>query len=131
MGSLYNRPQVFLGENMTLKNITCAGLLLSISLSAGCLYANVHAPRAYRSATPADVKALPQDKRVSGRSCNRSILFMAAWGDAGYAAAVKDALSEHPDSMLYDVQSDVQATSILLGIYTRVCTIVSGRVGSP
>ncbi|MFA5140633.1 MAG: TRL domain-containing protein [Elusimicrobiota bacterium] len=100
-------------------------------LASGCLYTNVHVPRAYRSATPSDVKASSQDAVVSGKACHRSVLFMAAWGDGGYAAATRRALKDHPGAILYDVKADVQATSVLAGIYTRACTVVTGRVGAP
>jgi len=97
----------------------------------GCLYTNIHAPRAYRSATPADVKANTSDPTVSGRSCYRSALFLFAWGDAGYSAALADALSDKPNSVLYDVNTDTHVRSYVLGVYTRICTVVSGRVGRP
>lgn len=110
--------------------------LLAVALAAalsgcGLLYTDVRVPRAWRSATPADVKARPQDEQASGRACNRSLLFLFAWGDGGYAAAARDALRGRQDALLYDVQADVQATSVLLGLYTRVCTVVQGRVGKP
>ncbi|MDE2293181.1 MAG: hypothetical protein KGL53_13955 [Elusimicrobia bacterium] len=97
----------------------------------GCLYTDVRVPRAYRSATPADVKAAASDAAVEGKACDRSVLFLVAWGDAGYAAAVRDALKGREDAVLYDVRSDVRVSSYLLGLYTRTCTVVSGRVGRP
>ena len=33
-----------------------------------------------------------------------------------------------PDGILYDVKTDVKVTAILLGLYTKVCTRVTGRV---
>ncbi|MFH1725893.1 MAG: TRL domain-containing protein [Elusimicrobiota bacterium] len=105
--------------------------LFSAGLTSGCLYTNIHTPRAYRSATPADVKADASDERVSGRACYRSALFLVAWGDGGYAAAVRDAMKEWPEAVLYDVKADIEAKSYLMGIYTRVCTVVSGRAGAP
>ena len=104
--------------------------LLPLFLS-GCLYTDIRVPRAYRSATPADVKAAADDPAVSGRSCDRTVLFLVAWGDAGYAAAVKDALKDKAEAILYDVRSDVKINSYLLGLYSQTCTIVSGRVGKP
>ncbi|MBI3298420.1 MAG: hypothetical protein HYZ75_09675 [Elusimicrobia bacterium] len=104
--------------------------LAAVSLT-GCLYTDVRMPRAYRSATPADVKAAPADAAVTGRSCMRSLLFLFAWGDAGYAAAARDALKESPDAVLYDVKSDVKLNSYLLGLYSQSCTIVTGRAGRP
>jgi hypothetical protein len=100
-------------------------------LASGCLYANVHVPRAYRSATPADVKASSQDTVVSGKACFRQLFFIVAWGDGGYAAAARKALKDHPGAILYDVKADAQATSVLAGLYARGCTVVTGRVGVP
>lgn len=103
---------------------------LTVFLS-GCLYTDVRWPRSYRSATPADVKAAPSDPMATGRSCNTALLYLVAWGDAGYAAAVKAALKDHPEGLLYDVRSDVKMNSYLLGLYSRSCTVVTGRVGRP
>ena len=105
-----------------------AALCMAVS---GCLYTNIHAPRAYRSATPADVKASTQDTPVTGKACFRCVLFMVAWGDGGYAAATRDALKDHPGAILYDVKADVHSTSALAGIYSQACTVVSGRAGNP
>lgn len=106
-------------------------VVLSAVLLSGCLYTNIHAPWSYRSAAPSDVKAQSADERVSGEACYYVILYLVAWGNGGYAAAVDDALENHPNTFLYDVQSDVKLTSALIGIYTRRCTIVTGRVGRP
>ena len=99
--------------------------------SSGCLYTDVRWPRAYRSATPSDVKAAPSDPLVSGRACNTVLLYLVAWGDAGYAAAVKAALKDQPEGLLYDVRSDVKVNSYVVGLYSRSCTVVTGRVGRP
>ena len=102
--------------------------LLAVALSGcGILYTDIHSARAYRSATPADVKAAPGDETVSGQACNRSVLFLVAWGDGGYAAATKDAVGARA-GFLYDVKSDIKVTSVLLGLYTKVCTKVTGRL---
>lgn len=107
-------------------------LLLAATVSlSGCLYADVRWPRAYRSATPSDVKAVAADPIVSGMACNKSLLFLVAWGDAGYAAAVKAALKDQPEGLLYDVRSDMKVNSYLIGLYSRTCTVVTGRVGRP
>ncbi|MFH2203582.1 MAG: TRL domain-containing protein [Elusimicrobiota bacterium] len=112
-----------------MKRIPIIVVVLSAVLSSGCLYTNIHGPRAYRSATPSDVKASHSDARVSGTACYQAALWMFAWGDAGYAAAVGDALQDDPGAVLYDVQSDVKVKSVLFGIYSRMCTVVTGRVG--
>ncbi|MBI5200345.1 MAG: hypothetical protein HY925_02060 [Elusimicrobia bacterium] len=102
--------------------------LLAASSLGGCLYANVRAPRAYRSATPADVKSDPSDPLVAGESCSRVVLYLVAWGDAGYAAATKAALASAPEGVLYDVRVDQKVNSYVLGLYAKTCTIVSARV---
>ncbi len=104
-------------------------LLLAGTGLSGCLYANVRGPWAYRSATPSDVRSSIRDARVAGTACNRSLFYLVAWGDAGYAAAVKDALKLRPDAFLYDVKSDIRTTAVLFGLYTRICTTVTGRLG--
>lgn len=106
-------------------------LLVAVVSMSGCLYADVRWPRAYRSATPSDVKAAASDPIVSGTSCNKSLLYLVAWGDAGYAAAVRAALKDQPDGLLYDVRSDMKVNSYLIGLYSKTCTVVTGRVGRP
>ncbi len=105
--------------------------VLAAGLLSGCLYTNIHAPWSYRSASPSDVKAQGSDERVSGEACYYSILYLVAWGDGGYAAAVEDALDDAQDAILYDVKNDTKLTSALFGAYARRCTIVTGRVGRP
>lgn len=107
------------------------GALLGLA-SCGLLYTDVRTPRAYRSATPADVKASASDAAVTGTGCARAVLFLVAWGDAGYAAAARDALARQPPgAVLYDVKVDVAVRSYLLGLYTQACTVLAGRVGRP
>ncbi len=106
-------------------------LLAAVVSLSGCLYADVRWPRAYRSATPSDVKAAAADPIVTGMACNKSLLFLVAWGDAGYAAAVKAALKDQPEGLLYDVRSDMKVNSYLIGLYSKTCTVVTGRVGRP
>ena len=103
--------------------------LAALSLS-GCLYANIRVPRAYRSATPAEVKSQAADPVVSGEACNQTALYLVAWGDAGYAAAVKAALASAPEGVLYDVKVDQKVTSVLLGLYSKTCTMVSARIAT-
>src|ERR1041385_3691878 len=91
--------------------VGCAALP---SVPPGLLYTNVRTPRAYRSATPSDVEARESDPWVTGRSCNRSVLYLISWGNNGYAAAVKNALKNNPNQILYDVQIDARTRSILL-----------------
>ena len=98
--------------------------------SCGLIYTNVKVPRGYRTATPAEVKSAPDDPTVTGKACNRSAIFLFAWGDGSYAAAVKDALGTR-DGIMYDVRADIKVNAYVLGIYTQACTMVSGRVAKP
>ena len=111
-------------------NVKMMGLFLAVLGLSGCgiLYTNIRMPRAYRSATASEVKSEAGDKTVSGKSCNRSLFFLFAWGDASYAAAARNALQNDPDGLLYDVKSDMQAFSVL-SLYTKTCTIMTGKVG--
>ena len=108
---------------------TALPLLLAALAASGCgiLYTDVKVPRAYRSASASEVKAAADDPLVSGTSCQRSLLFLVAWGDSSYATAVRDALKER-QGILYDVRADMKVDSYLIGLYTRVCTVVTGKV---
>lgn len=107
--------------------------LLAILFLPGCglIYTDIRTPYGYNTATPADVKAQSGDETVSGESCNRSVLHLVAWGKGGYAAAVDKALAGRKDMILYDVRSDLKVQSYVLGVYTRTCTVVTGRLGKP
>ena len=112
------------------------GLLLIVAmvLLNGCIYSDVQVPRAYRSASPVDVesKAKASDKVVTGEGCNKLVMFLVAWGNGGYAAAVNNALENEPHgSILYDVHIDVKAESYFIGVYSKVCTVVTGKVATP
>jgi len=113
---------------MNFKNLLFIAVL---TLTQGCLYTNIRVPREYRSATPSDVKADAADGRVSGMGCNRTALYLVAWGDASYKKATAQALKGHEGKVLYDVKSDVKVRSYLLGLYMKTCTIVTGKVGQP
>ncbi len=105
--------------------------LLSAALSScGILYTDVKLPRGYRSATPSDVKAAADDATVKGEACSRSVLWLVAWGDESYDAALKNALGAR-DGILYDVRTDVKVNAYVLGLYTKVCTQMSGKVAKP
>ena len=105
----------------------CAGLISG----CGLIYTNIRLPYSYNAATPSDVHADKEDPMVTGRSCNQSAIYLFAWGNAGYAAAVQKALDPYPKSTLYDVKTDVKVDSYVLGLYTKSCTIVTGRVAKP
>ena len=115
----------------TVTGLVLVGLIAASGAGCGLVYTDVRVPRAYRSATPSDVRPDPSDRSVSGEACYQSLLHLVAWGDASYAAATSQALGADQDATLYDVKADVQATSLLFGLYSRVCTVVTGRLGRP
>ncbi|MEK7388761.1 MAG: TRL domain-containing protein [Elusimicrobiota bacterium] len=111
--------------------VSLIALLTAASLtSCGLLYTDIKVPRGYRTASPSEVKSAPDDPTVTGKACNRSALFLFAWGDGSYAAALKDALGSR-DGILYDARADVTVDAYLLGIYAKWCTVLSGRVAKP
>ena len=65
---------------------------------------------------------------VTGSGCNTAILWLIAWGDGGYDAAVRDAKSAVNAPFLVDVKADTTYTNVLLGVYQHQCTKVTGRV---
>ncbi len=88
-------------------------LLVAVFMLSGCFYAHV--------TTPLDKNV---DKTVLGQKTGKadmqSVLWVAAWGDAGTAAAAKNGgitTVNHMDQELY---------SIFFGIYTKATTIVYG-----
>ena len=96
----------------------------------GCLYADVRAPLSYGSATPGDAGGnLGQE--VTGSACNTAILWLVAFGDGGYDAAVRDATAASHASFLVDVKSDTSYTNVLFGLYQHQCTVVTGRIPGP
>lgn len=101
-----------------------AGALLC--MLSGCVYANVSAPLAYRSPTPGDI-AGPLGSEVNGESCSQVVLWLVAWGDGGYAAAVADAKAKSGAALLADVQADRSLFNVL-SVYQKGCTRVRGRI---
>ena len=107
-------------------------LAMSLGLSGcGLIYTDIRVPRSYRSATPGEIKTQKTDRVVTGEACNYSVLFMVAWGNGGYAGATRKALEGEADAILYDVKADTRAKSILGGIYTKICTSVTGKIAKP
>jgi hypothetical protein len=104
--------------------------LLAFS-GCGLIYTDVRVPRSYRTAVPSEIKSTPEDPVVTGKACNTAVLYLIALGDGGYAAATRKALEGRPDHILYDVKSDVEVTSVLLGLYARSCTRVTGKAAKP
>ena len=108
----------------------CLLLAAAALSSCGLVYTDIKVPRGYRTAAPSEVKSAPDDPLVTGKACNRSAIFLFAWGDASYASAVRDALGTR-DGILYDVRADVKVDAYLLGIYAKWCTVVTGRLAKP
>jgi len=103
--------------------------LAAAALLTGCLYADIRSPRAYRSASPSEVKASAADELVQGVACNHFVLYLVAWGKGGYAEATRKALEGRPEAVLYDVKTDIKVKAYLLGLYARTCTSVTGKAG--
>jgi hypothetical protein len=115
-----------------IKWIPIFGFMVGALFLSGCglLYTNIHLPYSYNSATPSDVHAQKEDPLATGQACNQTAAFLVAWGNAGFAAATQKALEPYPQSTLYDVKTDVKVSSYVLGLYTRTCTIVTGKVSA-
>jgi len=77
-------------RNTTRKRRWWAALGAVALCGCGLIYTDVQSPYAYRTATPGDVKSASADEVVSGQACMHSVLFLVAWGDAGYAAATRE-----------------------------------------
>jgi TRL-like protein family len=99
---------------------------LGLVLASGCIYANVVTPLAYRAPTSQEAKAEGATE-AEGVACDHALLYLVAWGDAGYAAAVADAKSKSGGAQLADVRADTTFFNVL-GVYQRACTRVTGRV---
>lgn len=129
---VYAGPSMIKLERSYIGSVSLLTLMALLLSGCGLLYTDVQVPRAYRSASPIDVDSKASDKMVSGEACNNSVIFLVAWGNGGYAEAVKNALAEEPPgSILYDVYIDLDARLYLVGLYTRFCTVVTGKVWSP
>jgi hypothetical protein len=94
--------------------------------ATGCIYANVVSPLAYRAPTAqeAKVEGAPD---AEGTACDHAVLFLVAWGDAGYSAAVADARSKSGGAQIADVRADTTFFNVL-GVYQRACTRVTAKV---
>jgi hypothetical protein len=110
----------------TLRPLSTLALPLALT---GCLYSDVHAPLSYRSPTPSDVGG-SLGAETQGSACNTAILWLVAWGDGGYDAAVKDAKANANAVLLADVRADTAYTNVLFGVYQRQCTQITARVAN-
>ena len=103
--------------------------LVMFPLLFSCAFAQFKSPRSYRAATPAEVKTTKSDAVVHGESCFQQVLFLVACGEGGYAGATSDALKGQAEgSELYDVKSDTDLFNVL-GVYSKLCTRVTGKLG--
>src|SRR2546428_507253 len=89
---------------------------------AGCIYADVKTPLAYRAPTAVEAKAAGAAD-VEGTACNQAVLGLVAWGDGGYAAAVADAKARSGATTLSDVRADVRFINIL--VWRKECLEVT------
>jgi TRL (tRNA-associated locus)-like protein len=107
------------------RTIVAAGALAC--LLTGCLYTDVRAPLSYGSATPSDAGG-NLGKEVSGSACNTALLWLVAFGDGGYDAAVRNARESTNAAFLVDVRADTAYTNVLFGLYQRQCTKITARL---
>jgi hypothetical protein len=103
-----------------------AAAALAMALPS-CLYTDVRAPLSYNSATPSDANG-NLGKEVKGSACNVGILWLVAFGDGGYDAAVRDARASTNAPFLVDVKADTTYKNVLFGIYQRQCTEITARI---
>jgi hypothetical protein len=115
---------------MKFPRVLVVPLLAAATSACGILYTDTKVPRGWRTAAPSEVKSAPDDPAVRGESCARSVLWLVAWGDSSYDKALKNALGGR-DGIMYDVRSDLKVQAYLIGLYTKECTILTGRVAKP
>jgi len=90
-----------------------AAALVSVVLLSGCFYAHVLTP------LDTDVNKTVLGQKV-GKASSQSVLWAAAWGDAGTAAAAKNGGITTVNHM------DREFFSVFFGIYSETTTIVYG-----
>ncbi len=105
-------------------------ILAAAASACGILYTDTKVPRGWRTASPSEVKSSADDPSVHGESCAHSVMWLVAWGDSSYDKALKDALGGK-DGIMYDVRSDLKVQAYVLGLYTKECTVLTGRVAKP
>ncbi len=87
--------------------------LLSLVLVTGCVYTHIKTPFDF------DLDKTTLGSKV-GKAERQSVMWAAAWGDAGTAAAAKNGGITTINHM------DLEMYSIFFGIYTKTTTIVYG-----
>lgn len=96
----------------------------------GCLFTDVRTPLSYGSATPGDAGG-SLGKEVKGSACNHAVLWLIAFGDAGYDAAVRNARASTNAQYLVDVKADTDYQNVLFGVYQTQCTYITARIPAP
>jgi hypothetical protein len=92
---------------------------------AGCIFADVKTPLAYRAPTTFEAKATGAAD-VEGIACNQAVLLLVAWGDGGYAAAVADAKKKSGATELADIRADTTFFNVLF-LYEKACTRITAK----
>lgn len=92
-------------------------------LGPATVYEDVSAPLAYRA------DARRGAREVRGEACQTGLFLpmfpaSAAWGDGGYADAMKQAQAQAPGAALTDVRADLHVVSVLT-IFRRQCVVVT------
>ena len=105
-------------------------LVVAATSACGILYTDTKVPRGWRTAAPSEVKSSADDPAVHGEACARSVMWLVAWGDSSYDSALKNALAGK-DGIMYDVRSDLKVQAYMIGLYTKECTVLTGRVAKP
>jgi TRL-like protein family len=107
---------------LVLLALLCGGCLAGPRvLGPGTIYTDVAAPEAYR----ADLPRGGHD--VRGEACQTGLFFYyfsLAWGDGGYADAMRDAQAQAPGATLSDVRADLQVLSVLT-VFRQQCVVVT------
>lgn len=95
--------------------VKCLLLVVALAVSStGCVYSKVTRP------LDTNVSETVLGDKV-GRASAHGVVFLAAWGDAGVAAAAKQGGLERVQHL------DVESMIILFGLYVRVTTIAYGE----
>jgi len=97
-------------------------------------------PLSFVTATPRDLPAGAKDAgEVRGRSCQHRVSvplsaslqatqISAVMGNGGYRKTLAAIQTNRPElAGIYDVKVDVETFSVMLGIYTRLCTEIVAR----
>lgn len=87
--------------------------IVLLATASGCAYVNVRTPY------DTNLDNTELGSKV-GEASSQGVLWLFAWGDAGYAAAARNG------DIKVMKHSDRHVTQYLLGLYTKMTTIVYG-----